>query len=774
VGDPNPPAIASVTVDDQAIFTHYTSDDTIAGIAGAGSFAQMSQAVTAAQVELAAAEQQPAELQMPQLLSESNKAIHAASKDWLNGKTKAELEELAGSAGFPHPEMVSDHALKAWLDPSYPAGAEYKTKIAAKAVERYNAAVAAGKIISPLAPELPDGHWKATPAEVLDTQSEFMAAAEALPKSGPWWKDDAVTKLENLIAAENKLSTAYCPELAETLDASKAQAKELVDARIAVSHTAGRKLVYNAIESGQLPEHAELLSQSEALQLMRTSTTSEEKASLTSVIGQRATAVDEMNAAKQKLTDLNGGSFHPYSKPKPFTSALDIVDYNKAAKEYGDGRQAFNEWHCVAAKPEPVSADAFAQGLRHGAKSLSMDQLRAAATMQGLKDTKGASRAQLQNWMLGQWHAEYNPDQIAGQFGAKKPAPKPAAPSPTAPTPASAPAAASPSATAPSGGASVAALSPTAGSGKWFQKHQQMVAALKHQAASLADAPARPPAAEVQAWAFSKGPSMSLGGAHTKEVVSAPDGSLWMFKPTKDPYRALSESGANGILHRAGIPTVPVYARPFNGQSGTVQPLIKGATTFPSEPGQWSQSDVDAIVRYHTAAWLVGDHDAKYDNLLRTPSGGVVPIDHGQAFKFWGQDKLTPDFHPNASYGSKPPVWNVLYQAAKTGKLAPGVKVRSAAALPVIKQIESISDSEFKAMIEPAAKSGATSGSTSHWRSVFEKRAAAKHGKTPTAQQVADEFIAYGVERKNTVRQSFMKFFAEAGVGSADIMSKVA
>ncbi|MGV7619851.1 hypothetical protein PJK57_29090, partial [Mycobacterium kansasii] len=80
-------------------------------------------------------------------------------------------------------------------------------------------------------------------------------------------------------------------------------------------------------------------------------------------------------------------------------------DYNHAAKKYREGLTAFDDWHCVAAKPALVPADSFAQGLRHGAKSLSMDQLRAAATMQGLKDTKGASRAQLQNWMLGQWNS---------------------------------------------------------------------------------------------------------------------------------------------------------------------------------------------------------------------------------------------------------------------------------------------------------------------------------------------------------------------------------
>ncbi|OKH79756.1 hypothetical protein EB73_34895 [Mycobacterium sp. SWH-M3] len=774
-GAKSTPAIAPVTAGDTSMLDQYTSAESLTAISGAGSFADMSHAVGSAQAGLATAAGQSAEQQIPQLAAESNKAIHTASQDWLKGKSKAELEEIAAAEGFPHPEMVSDHALMAWLDPSYPADSEYKAKIAAKSIERYNDAVAAGKIVPKVSEELPEGFWKATPAEVLDAQAAFLAAAENVPKSGAGW-GNKTEKLDELIAAENKLATAHCPELGDSLEASKAQAKQLVDDRIASSHTTGDTLVKHAIETGQLPAHADLLAKSEALQLVRASTPAEQKATLSALIDQRAATVAEMDAAKATLLEHYDGKL--YGKPKPFGSAQDIIDFNTASKQYRSGLQEFNGWHAVASKPMYMGDDALAQGLRHGAKSLSMDQMRAAATMQGLKDNKGASRAQLQNWMIGQWHSGYNPDEIAAQFGAKKPQPKPQpAPTPTPVVPKPKPAPASggaSSSSAGSGGGSVTPFSPTAGSGKWFNKQQQMVAALKHQAASLADAPARPPAAEVAGWQFGQGPSMHLGGAHTKEVVSAPDGSLWMFKPTKDSYRAQSESGANGILHRAGIPTVPVYAHTHDGQKGTVQPLMKGATTFPSSPSEWSQSDVDAIVRYHAAAWLVGDHDAKYDNLLRTPNGGVVPIDHGQAFKFWGQDKLAADFHPNASYGSKPPVWNVLYDAAKNGQLAPGVKVRSAAALPVIKSIESIPDAEFKAMLEPSAKTGAHSGSSSHWRPVFEKRAAAKHGGKATTQQVADEFVAYGVERKNALRQSFTKLFADLGIDKADTISKVA
>ncbi|WP_102144363.1 hypothetical protein [Mycobacterium hubeiense] len=783
---PSPtPTVEPVTASDQQIIDQYPDDGVISDIAGASSFAEMSEAVQSAQSGLALTAGLPAEQQIPQLAEESNKAIHAATIDWLDGKSKQELDDLASAQGFPHPEIVSKHALTAWLDPSYPSDAEYKAKIAAKSVERYNAAVAAGKIVpAPTIPELPEGHWKATPAEVLDAQSAFMAAAQAHGDHG-----GTADSLQGLIDAENKLATAHCPELGESLAASQAQAKELVDAKIEKGYAANH-LVNHAIQNGALPEDADLLSRSEALKLLRESTPGQEKADLHQLITDRTAKLAEKNAAQAKLSELCGGA-HWAGKPQPFKSAADVIAYNNAAQTVATIQQEAQTWKCVNSPYGSggskvgghVPNDNLAQGLRHGAKSLSMDQLRAAATMEGLKDTKGASRAELQNWLIGKWHPGIKQDEIATGIAAKKAKKKtpPPAPTPTptpAPTPANSPSkTGSPAGTAtsstPTGLGTVTPLSPTAGSGKWFHKQQQMVAALKHQTASLADAPPRPPTAEVAAWQFSSGPAMHLGGAHTKEVVTAPDGSLWMFKPTKDKYRALSESGANGILHRAGIPTVPVYARPYDGKLGTVQPLIKGATTFPSDPGKWSQSDVDAVVRYHAAAWLVGDHDAKHDNLLRTPSGGLVPCDHGQAFKFWGQDKLEPGYHPNASYGSHPPVWNVLYDAAKNGQLAPGVKVRPAAALPVIKSIESIPDTEFAAMLEPAAKAGAGS-STSHWRPVFEKRAAAKLGKTPTAQQVAEEFITYGVERKQALRQSFMKFFADAKVDNADVIMKVA
>lgn len=73
---------------------------------------------------------------------------------------------------------------------------------------------------------------------------------------------------------------------------------------------------------------------------------------------------------------------------------------------------------------------------------------------------------------------------------------------------------------------------------------------------------------------------------------------------------------------------------------GSLQPLVSGASTLAANPKSWSQADVDAMVRLHVGAWGVGDHDANHTNVLRTPSGGLLPVDGGQAFKIFGSDRL--------------------------------------------------------------------------------------------------------------------------------------
>lgn len=723
----------------------------ISAINDAGTFQEMSAAVGSASAALPHSD-------MPQLSAEANDAIHAASKEWLAGKSKEELDALAIEAGLQHPEMVSHKALAFWLDPSYPNAIEQKAKVAAAAVARYDEAVADGKIIPK--PELPEGAWLATAEEAGQAYSDVLAAAEKVASEHGVPQANALLELVN---AENKLATAHCPEL--SLDAPKAEIKKIVTDKLGsadgdIKNYAIRSLIK---DGGDLPEGMSLLDGSTGFELLRGSTPQSIKDDIGKIIEARKPIHAEYIAAQDVLKNLTEGGSWYVSKGKGFSSKDDVLAFNSAAPTYLDHQNTIMGWGAADGLEGWLHQDDAAKIFRQNAKALPIADLRASAEEMGMPDTKGASRAQLQNYMIGQWHNQIDPADIAAEIAAKKN--KPAAPAGTAP--------ASPAAAGAGGSGTVVSLPQTAGSGAWLAKQKQTIATLKHHAASLSDMPERPAAADVSGWAFSEGPSMSLGGAHAKSVKTAPDGSLWMFKPSEG-HRAISEASANGILHRVGIPTVPVYKHKVHGKHGTVQPLMKGASNFNADPSKWSQGDVDAIVRYHAAAWVVGDHDAKHDNLLRTPSGGLVPIDHGQAFKFWGRDKLSTEYHPNSSYGAQPPVWNVLYEAAKTGKLAKGVEVRPAAAAPVIKAFESIPDSEYSGMLAPIAKAGAAS-SNSHWKETMQKRAAKKFGvSSPDAKQIAETFIDYGVERKNGVRHAFMKFFTDSGFAGADIITKAA
>ena len=297
---------------------------------------------------------------------------------------------------------------------------------------------------------------------------------------------------------------------------------------------------------------------------------------------------------------------------------------------------------------------------------------------------------------------------------------------------------------------------------------------LKAHQAVTADLPARPPSEEVSSWSFGPAKAAHLGGAHTKSLHTAPDGSVWMFKPDKTAAgaRAHAEAAASEIFSRTGVPSVAVYARSIEGKPGSIQPLVEGATTLSADPKSWSQADVDNLVRYHVAAWAVGDHDGNPQNVIRTPSGGLCPVDQGQAFKFFGRDKLATDYHPNNSYGSVP-VFHQAYAAAKSDSLAKGVHIRPEAALPTIKAFETMPAAQYRAILQPVAAEGVKH--KVHWVEPMRVAAQKRLGKTKVSDgEVAEEFLHAAVARKNSLRSDFASFFSGMGFGGAHKIEKVA
>ncbi|RZU46657.1 hypothetical protein EV385_6734 [Krasilnikovia cinnamomea] len=714
---------------------------------------------------------------------------HAQQLAWLQQLTPQQLQQLAAAQGFQHSELVGlsgkqPHPLVHWLDPFYPADITSKQKIQEVAQARY-AALAAGETINgltladltpPPAPEPGDGTWTASLADVVGLQAQIATTLADLPYAKWGMSVEQITAVDAglaaIVDAENKLATASCPDDPQTLAVAQAAAAHSISQALngKVKTGAIPQLREAAVASGMLTaEQAGVLGNKELIAAARRSTPQGEAGALLQTADERAGQVADRLQAAVAINDLIGGPLKP--KDPASWDAAGTAKLAELAPLIGKGYQAeaaINLWHGQAGVPlqklSTVGAADCATGFRQWAKTQPVGELRSVAAALGLENAGVGTRAQVQNYIAGQWDTAIDTAALQSAVTAKataaKPTPAAGGAAPAAATPAVTGAATEPASTAakPKPAGTAKAGGPVvAKSAGWVAQHANLVAALKHAAASSSGLPARQDDKVVAGWDFGKGTSGShLGGTHSKSLHTGPDGKPWMFKSdSSGGARAAAESDAARVFAAAGLPAVPVYRATVAGKSGSVQPLVTQADHFPASPKSWGQADADAIVRYHVAAWAVSNHDGHAANLLRTPAGGMLAIDLGQAYKFCDSDKLSMSYNPVGST-----ITHTLYQAHQSGSLPKGVTVNPAAAHPVLAAIEKIPDSQWRAMLHDTAHTGAKKGVS--WAPAMRQRAAKTHGipadKVSTAQ-VAEAFLDAAVDRKKGLRQAFTTFF---------------
>ncbi|MEX5636682.1 hypothetical protein [Parafrankia sp. FMc2] len=717
-----------------------------------------------------------------------------------------------------------------WLNPAYPDDAPGKAAIQAKALERFAELAAGGSVAgmtladlqaleaaaSPPAggPPTGTGAWDATPEQVAAAHVALDQAVAAFTATAEGGGEAATAAFGAMIDAENRLASATCPQAADALALAQAAARHQVDEAIAATFTTAAgsalvgPLVTQAHAEGRLTgAEATLLDPAQQLGLLRASTPAGLRAVVHDIAAHRAVQLAEAQTLHTQIAqhvaaapdlppgtspelnlDATPGALVAFAQTagRMYAVDADIAGWKDHAHGAGEGLLAAHT-AAVAATPDVVALTA-----QFGTwqKPVPLATLQAAAGELGLQQAEAASRMQARAYLVSHWAGTAAwKDAVQAQIQAQvTPGPAPPAPSSAPPAPAPAAAAvAAPGGTAPgnatpgapatpggpatSGGAvpGGAAASTPAPHG-FTAKKQALVDALKHHQASHGAIPARHPDSEVAGWTWTPGPHLNLGGAHTKAVYTAPGGGSWMFKPdSSGGARAAAEAEASGVLHAVGIPTVPVHRVTIGGQTGAVQPLLPGATTLSANPASWSQADVDAIVRNHVASWAVGDHDGTAANHLRTAGGGLVPVDRGQAFKFYGQDRLAGDYQPNSAFGDT--VSSQAYRAAKKNTLAAGVRIRPEAALATIAAFESIGEGQYRAMLHRTAHEGAAGGVT--WAEPMRQRAAARL-KVPAAAvstaAVAEEFLREAVTRKQRLRTDFADFFAAEGIPGGHVL----
>lgn len=152
------------------------------------------------------------------------------------------------------------------------------------------------------------------------------------------------------------------------------------------------------------------------------------------------------------------------------------------------------------------------------------------------------------------------------------------------------------------------------------------------------------------------GPGFS-GGTKPNYIVTAMGGTQFVWKPTPSgeaPFRPHTDWAAYQIMVHLKGNNVPVGLLTLGGVVGSVQPVVTNNTVLkPTDYDAFTDADKTEILAQHVADMFVGDHDGHFGNWLRTP-GGLVSIDHGQAFKFIiknVQESLSPAWDAPGNFG---------------------------------------------------------------------------------------------------------------------------
>ncbi|MFD8887501.1 hypothetical protein ACFV0H_34185 [Streptomyces erythrochromogenes] len=751
------------------------------------------------------------------------KALKAQTLAYLNSLDEDDLREIAEAKGFEHPALVGlsgkgQHPLVHWLDPAYPGDIPSKEKIQAAALNRYNELLA-GKTVGGMTladlheiegtePPVSGGTWKATPDEVkasVQAVAESVDAwSEAKKSVGPQALEQRAEALKAMLAAEQRVAAADCPELGEDLGMVKAEAKSAVDQALSHAYLPPKlvqPLVQEALASGHLNEtEAMHLGGHQLVALMRPTTPESEVESLKALAAKRQDQLANLDAGYAAHVAVAPGGDQPLNLPpadEPGAPQV-IAAWAKNAGDVRDMQTNVNGWypftqhgasdtpyaeHPALGPGKYLQPNELTSDFKAWATKQKLSDLRAVAAEMGMDNNAKATRAQVQNYIAASFNKKYDQqaikDKVTADIAKKEAAKAAKAAAPAASTAkpdgglasdeavqalaSKLPAKGTGSAPKPAAPAAKPVKAPKPGS--FNANIQALMAEVQHAKATSQDLPTRVDAKEVAGWTFGPGTTASnLGGTYAKTVHAAPDGSQWMFKADHNHGGALghTEAAASHVLSLGGVPAVPVYHhKQANGTAGSIQPLLKDAKPFTSSPSQWTQSQVDAIVRSHVGSWFVGEHDGHQNNWLTTPSGGLVQIDRGQAYKHFGLDKLSVDYAPSGG-GGFTPVHQKLYQAALGGSLASGVKINPAAAHPVIKKFESMPDAQLRSVLHSTAHEGAKAGVA--WVPQMRSRAA-KALKIPQSQvthdQIATAFLDHAVERKNNLRQNFSDFFVK-------------
>ena len=234
----------------------------------------------------------------------------------------------------------------------------------------------------------------------------------------------------------------------------------------------------------------------------------------------------------------------------------------------------------------------------------------------------------------------------------------------------------------------------------------------------------------------------SLGGAHTKYIVTDEHGERWMFKPAASKqYQATAEAAEQSFAQAFGLPAPEVYTTTINGEFGSIQRLmnVQSEGWKKGMAEKLSEEQLAQLQKHQVVDWMFSQHDSNAGAPLFLKNGDIVMVDKGQAFKFFGGDVLDPMYNPNKAFEPLM-VYNDMWASVKAGN----AELRWANVKPFVERVQSMDDKVFSEWLRPYIDSAQSAGTL-------------PGGMSPA------NFVKMARARKNSLVADFENFYASNG-----------
>jgi hypothetical protein len=231
-------------------------------------------------------------------------------------------------------------------------------------------------------------------------------------------------------------------------------------------------------------------------------------------------------------------------------------------------------------------------------------------------------------------------------------------------------------------------------------------------------------------------------GSHGAQVWVDDVGNRWLFKPQQDWATDLDIAIAK-LQSKALLDRPAIYKMTLHGKTGSLQYMFQSTDAFPGgsfSVASLSAEDIAVFEREQIFDWMISNFDTHSGQWIRLKeTGQLYGTDKGQAFKFFGKDKLSWDYVPVTPLSPDKLTYTRIWQDFVAGKNVPLTDPTQGELGTFIDHLMSIPDDVYRELLTPYAKFRESIGLGS-----------------------AQKFLDAAVARKNSLKSDFAVLWKQA------------